>query len=202
MLLELRISSIYKKQSGVGQQIDGLFIKESMVFYGKGSERDILANESESDMWSLLPDYYSICSALTWKSITVSLSHWQRMLIGLARDLRGIAFALNTKTSYTMLFDWMYPYYTVTIPALCTEGCQAPLFRLIVWHSREEETKLNELMCNQLKITAQCSSADNWAQHLETQLKEVTFLIDTIKYWQLKNHFPQMIVYVGAAGIM
>ncbi|GAB5567143.1 ran-binding protein 17 isoform X7 [Prionailurus iriomotensis] len=31
----------------------------------------------------------------------------KRMLIGLARDLRGIAFALNTKTSYTMLFDWM-----------------------------------------------------------------------------------------------
>lgn len=52
----------------------------------------------------------------------------KRMLIGLARDLRGIAFALNTKTSYTMLFDWMYPYYTVTIPALCTEGCQALSF--------------------------------------------------------------------------
>ncbi|GAB0196134.1 ran-binding protein 17 [Grus japonensis] len=31
----------------------------------------------------------------------------KRMLIGLARDLRGIAFALNTKTSYTMLFDWI-----------------------------------------------------------------------------------------------
>uniref|UniRef100_A0A8C4M0P0 RAN binding protein 17 n=1 Tax=Equus asinus asinus TaxID=83772 RepID=A0A8C4M0P0_EQUAS len=69
----------------------------------------------------------------------------KRMLIGLARDLRGIAFALNTKTSYTMLFDWMYPYYTVTIPALCTEGCQAPRFRLIVWHSREEETKSQRL---------------------------------------------------------
>ncbi|XP_047273488.1 ran-binding protein 17 isoform X11 [Homo sapiens] len=32
----------------------------------------------------------------------------KRMLIGLARDLRGIAFALNTKTSYTMLFDWIF----------------------------------------------------------------------------------------------
>ncbi|GAB1295921.1 Ran-binding protein 17 [Apodemus speciosus] len=31
----------------------------------------------------------------------------KRMLIGLARDLRGIAFALNTKTSYSMLFDWI-----------------------------------------------------------------------------------------------
>ena len=154
MPLELWLSSIYKKQSWSADLMVCL-LKKSMAFYRKRSERDILANESKSDMWSLLPDYYSICSVLTWKSITVSLSHWQRMLIGLARDLRGIAFALNTKTSYTMLFDWMYPYYTVTIPALCTEGCQAPGFRLIVWHSREEETKLNELMCNQLKITAQ-----------------------------------------------
>lgn len=31
-------------------------------------------------------------------------------LIGLARDLRGLAYAFNTKTSYMMLFDWMYPY--------------------------------------------------------------------------------------------
>ena len=124
---ELWLSSIYKKQSWSADLMVCL-LKKSMAFYRKRSERDILANESKSDMWSLLPDYYSICSVLTWKSITVSLSHWQRMLIGLARDLRGIAFALNTKTSYTMLFDWMYPYYTVTIPALCTEGSRPLAF--------------------------------------------------------------------------
>ncbi|XP_013418975.1 exportin-7 isoform X1 [Lingula anatina] len=36
----------------------------------------------------------------------------KRALIGLARDLRGVAFAFNTKTSYMMLFDWVYPTYT------------------------------------------------------------------------------------------
>lgn len=35
----------------------------------------------------------------------------KKALIGLARDLRGLAFAFNTKTSYMMLFDWMYPFY-------------------------------------------------------------------------------------------
>lgn len=113
-------------------------------------------------MCSLLVDHYSICSVLTWKSITVFLSHWQRMLIGLARDLRGIAFALNTKTSYTMLFDWMYPYYTMTIPVLCTEGYHVLCIRLIAWHSGEEETKLNELICNQLKLQYSCTHAINW----------------------------------------
>ena len=33
-------------------------------------------------------------------------------MIGLSRDLRGIAFAFNTKVSYMMLFDWIYPQYT------------------------------------------------------------------------------------------
>lgn len=36
-------------------------------------------------------------------------------LIGLARDLRGLSMAFNTKTSYMMLFDWIFPKY---IPVL------------------------------------------------------------------------------------
>lgn len=31
----------------------------------------------------------------------------KKTYIGLARDLRGLAFAFNTKTTYMMLFDWM-----------------------------------------------------------------------------------------------
>lgn len=34
---------------------------------------------------------------------------FQRTLVGLVRDLRGIAFAFNAKTSFMMLFEWMYP---------------------------------------------------------------------------------------------
>ena len=34
----------------------------------------------------------------------------KKTLIGLARDLRGLAFAFNTKTTYMILFDWMYPF--------------------------------------------------------------------------------------------
>ncbi|KAF9812367.1 hypothetical protein SFRURICE_005478 [Spodoptera frugiperda] len=35
----------------------------------------------------------------------------KKTLIGLARDLRGLAFAFSTKTTYMMLFDWIYPVY-------------------------------------------------------------------------------------------
>lgn len=38
----------------------------------------------------------------------------KKALIGLARDLRGLAYAFNTKTSYMMLFDWMYPFIFLT----------------------------------------------------------------------------------------
>ncbi|VVD01160.1 exportin-7 [Leptidea sinapis] len=35
----------------------------------------------------------------------------KKTLIGIARDLKGLAFAFNTKTTYMMLFDWIYPVY-------------------------------------------------------------------------------------------
>jgi exportin-7 len=36
----------------------------------------------------------------------------RKALIGLSRDLRGLAYALNSKVPYMMLFDWIYPDYT------------------------------------------------------------------------------------------
>ncbi|XP_050294230.1 exportin-7 isoform X2 [Anthonomus grandis grandis] len=36
----------------------------------------------------------------------------KKAIIGLSRDLRGLAYAFNTKISYMMLFDWLYPNYT------------------------------------------------------------------------------------------
>lgn len=39
----------------------------------------------------------------------------KRTLVGLCRDLRGIAIAFSSRTSYMMLFDWIYPSYTGVI---------------------------------------------------------------------------------------
>lgn len=32
-------------------------------------------------------------------------------LVGLARDIRGLAYSLNQKVPYMMFFDWIYPNY-------------------------------------------------------------------------------------------
>ena len=33
------------------------------------------------------------------------------MIIGSARDLRGLAFSFNSRAAYMQLFDWLYPHY-------------------------------------------------------------------------------------------
>uniref|UniRef100_A0A452VKM3 RAN binding protein 17 n=1 Tax=Ursus maritimus TaxID=29073 RepID=A0A452VKM3_URSMA len=71
-----------------------------------------------------------------------------RMLIGLARDLRGIAFALNTKTSYTMLFDWMYPTYLPILQRTIERwygepACTTPILKLMAELMQNRSQRLN-----------------------------------------------------------
>ncbi|KAM9694958.1 ran-binding protein 17 [Trichechus inunguis] len=72
----------------------------------------------------------------------------KRMLIGLARDLRGIAFALNTKTSYTMLFDWMYPTYLPVLQRAVEQwygepACTTPILKLMAELMQNRSQRLN-----------------------------------------------------------
>nr|XP_055181072.1 ran-binding protein 17 isoform X1 [Nyctereutes procyonoides] len=72
----------------------------------------------------------------------------KRMLIGLARDLRGIAFALNTKTSYTMLFDWIYPTYLPILQRTIERwygepACTTPILKLMAELMQNRSQRLN-----------------------------------------------------------
>ncbi|XP_061312398.1 ran-binding protein 17 isoform X1 [Pezoporus flaviventris] len=72
----------------------------------------------------------------------------KRMLIGLARDLRGIAFALNTKTSYTMLFDWIYPTYISVLQRAIElwyrePACTTPILKLMAEFMQNRSQRLN-----------------------------------------------------------
>ncbi|NXX07573.1 RBP17 protein, partial [Larus smithsonianus] len=72
----------------------------------------------------------------------------KRMLMGLARDLRGIAFALNTKTSYTMLFHWIYPAY-ISVLQRAVElwyrepACTTPILKLMAEFMQNRSQRLN-----------------------------------------------------------
>ncbi|XP_069755026.1 ran-binding protein 17-like isoform X2 [Narcine bancroftii] len=70
------------------------------------------------------------------------------MLIGLSRDLRGIAFALNTKSSYTMLFDWLYPrYFSILQHAIelwyHEPSCTTPILKLMAELVHNRSQRLN-----------------------------------------------------------
>uniref|UniRef100_A0A4X2JYI6 RAN binding protein 17 n=1 Tax=Vombatus ursinus TaxID=29139 RepID=A0A4X2JYI6_VOMUR len=72
----------------------------------------------------------------------------KRMLIGLARDLRGIAFALNTKTSYTMLFDWIYSAYLPILQKAIERwyqepACTTPILKLMAELMQNRSQRLN-----------------------------------------------------------
>lgn len=56
-------------------------------------------------------------------------------VIGLFRDLRGIAAATNSRRTYTMLFDWLYPtHFPVVINCLevrCCVGSNAAILQVL-----------------------------------------------------------------------
>jgi exportin-7 len=43
--------------------------------------------------------------------ILLRFAFFKLPLVGLARDLRGLTFAFNSRLSYLQLFDWIYPRY-------------------------------------------------------------------------------------------
>ncbi|XP_025093793.1 exportin-7-like isoform X2 [Pomacea canaliculata] len=63
-------------------------------------------------MMPLTAAFENVGTLLSNADSQMKVEEAKRSLIGLARDLRGITFAFNTKTSYMMLFDWIYPAYT------------------------------------------------------------------------------------------
>ncbi|KAK1884470.1 Exportin-7, partial [Dissostichus eleginoides] len=74
----------------------------------------------------------------------------KRTLVGLVRDLRGIAFAFNAKTSFMMLFDWMYPAYMPILQRAIElwyhdPACTTPVLKLMaeLVHNRSQRLQFD-----------------------------------------------------------
>lgn len=70
-------------------------------------------NDDESTFLSfmrpLTDNVRQICNVFEMSSPTVDQDQVKRAVIGLCRDVRGIAIACHMKSVYSMLFDWLYP---------------------------------------------------------------------------------------------
>ncbi|VDM45504.1 unnamed protein product [Toxocara canis] len=62
-----------------------------------------------SFMQPLTDTVREICDVFAMNTPTVDQERVQRAVIGLCRDIRGVAISCHTKTVYSMLFDWLYP---------------------------------------------------------------------------------------------
>uniref|UniRef100_A0A8B9CBY4 Exportin 7 n=1 Tax=Anser brachyrhynchus TaxID=132585 RepID=A0A8B9CBY4_9AVES len=76
---------------------------------------------------------------------TNTFNEQERTLVGLVRDLRGIAFAFNAKTSFMMLFEWIYPSYMPILQRAIElwyhdPACTTPVLKLMaeLVHNRYE----------------------------------------------------------------
>uniref|UniRef100_A0A8C9TKZ7 Exportin 7 n=1 Tax=Scleropages formosus TaxID=113540 RepID=A0A8C9TKZ7_SCLFO len=74
----------------------------------------------------------------------------KRTLVGLVRDLRGIAFAFNAKTSFMMLFDWIYPTYMPILQRAVelwyhVPACTTPVLKLMaeLVHNRSQRLQFD-----------------------------------------------------------
>ncbi|KAM9104813.1 ran-binding protein 17 [Megaptera novaeangliae] len=108
---------------------------------------DLGEDEDEFENF-MLPLTVSFETVLQMFSNNFKQEDVKRMLIGLARDLRGIAFALNTKTSYTMLFDWMYPTYIPILQRAVEQwygepACTTPILKLMAELMQNRSQRLN-----------------------------------------------------------
>uniref|UniRef100_A0A674BTY2 Exportin 7 n=1 Tax=Salmo trutta TaxID=8032 RepID=A0A674BTY2_SALTR len=79
----------------------------------------------------------------------------KRTLVGLVRDLRGIAFAFNAKTSFMMLFDWIYPAYMPILQRAIelwyhVPACTTPVLKLMaeLVHNRSQRLQFDHTFTN------------------------------------------------------
>uniref|UniRef100_A0A8C8AEK4 Exportin 7 n=1 Tax=Otus sunia TaxID=257818 RepID=A0A8C8AEK4_9STRI len=81
---------------------------------------------------------------------TNTFNEQERTLVGLVRDLRGIAFAFNAKTSFMMLFEWIYPSYMPILQRAIElwyhdPACTTPVLKLMaeLVHNRSQRLQFD-----------------------------------------------------------
>ncbi|KAF7236684.1 Exportin-7 [Varanus komodoensis] len=88
--------------------------------------------------------------AQMFRTNTFNEQEAKRTLVGLVRDLRGIAFAFNAKTSFMMLFEWIYPPYMPILQRAVElwyhdPACTTPVLKLMaeLVHNRSQRLQFD-----------------------------------------------------------
>ncbi|OWK07319.1 XPO7 [Cervus elaphus hippelaphus] len=146
----------------------------------------------------------------------------KRTLVGLVRDLRGIAFAFNAKTSFMMLFEWIYPSYMPILQRAIElwyhdPACTTPVLKLMadLVHNRSQrlqfdvsspngillfrETSKMITMYDTMVCTGCCSCLDHIVTYLFKQLSRSTkkrttpLTQESDRFLHIMQQHPEMI---------
>ncbi|VDL81966.1 unnamed protein product [Nippostrongylus brasiliensis] len=86
---------------------------------------------------------------------TVTQEELKRVVVGLCRDLRGVAVACTTKNLFQIVFDWLYPdMFNIMMRAVMT-----PIFRLLaeLCQNRQQRLKFEMSSCSAVLLFKEAS---------------------------------------------
>ncbi|EPB72653.1 hypothetical protein ANCCEY_08247 [Ancylostoma ceylanicum] len=95
---------------------------------------------------------------------SVSQDELQRVVVGLCRDLRGVAVACTTKNLFQIMFDWLYPdVFNIMLRAVeewssCPQ-VMTPIFRLLaeLCQNRQQRLKFEMSSCSAVLLFKEAS---------------------------------------------
>ncbi|KHJ88855.1 hypothetical protein OESDEN_11342 [Oesophagostomum dentatum] len=94
----------------------------------------------------------------------VSQDELQRVVVGLCRDLRGVAVACTTKNLFQILFDWLYPdVFNIMLRAVeewsSYPQVMTPIFRLLaeLCQNRQQRLKFEMSSCSAVLLFKEAS---------------------------------------------
>lgn len=101
---------------GFSSQLVVKLIKSRTIFYtalGRLLNLDFNDDDDTFDRFirPLSNQLDAIGNLMSQSTSTASYNDIKLPLVGLARDLRGLAFAFNSKMAYMQFFEWLYPRY-------------------------------------------------------------------------------------------
>uniref|UniRef100_A0A4W6FMV5 Exportin 7 n=1 Tax=Lates calcarifer TaxID=8187 RepID=A0A4W6FMV5_LATCA len=123
---------------------------EHFSFLGVNNQSNLSEDEDQFEqfMLPLTAAFEAVAQMLSTN--TFNEQEAKRTLVGLVRDLRGIAFAFNAKTSFMMLFDWIYPAYMPILQRAIElwyhdPACTTPVLKLMaeLVHNRSQRLQFD-----------------------------------------------------------
>ncbi|KJH50942.1 hypothetical protein DICVIV_02903 [Dictyocaulus viviparus] len=122
---------------------------------------------------------------------TVSQEELKRVVVGLCRDLRGVAVACSTKNLFQILFDWLYPeVFNIMMRAVeewsTSPEVMTPIFRLLAELCQNRQQRLKFEMSDRILVMPDVSRERAYAE----RYKNIGIIFNVLKCALIGAYVP------------